>query len=188
MSEYILTQIELLGNLRRAIRVAGIIAGVAAAAIPIGSVFMAFSGFSGPASQNVLELSIATLVIALPIGFNFMFLEIALRARIVDLNSLQASTGNEENFRSRLSPYLAKIKVHRIILWVFGGLVTLQCLGQGQDPGFQEQEGFSLLYPVFSYPAQMAAAILGLLVAGVHIYLGFVLSNHVKAMKTPVQQ
>jgi len=157
MNEYLESQIALMGKLRMIIRTLGLIAGVGALAIPM---FALINGLT------------EALFVCLPIGLNFMFLAIALRNRVIELGVMLTATNDSEKFVSLLTPYLAKIRVHRVILWVVGGLITLNSLSMIGNYVFHIQLDFFSLF--------LGSGAVFLLSAGLHVYLGLVLSKQIK--------
>ena len=175
MNEYLQTQITLLGKLRVTLRVVGIVLGVAAAAGPI----LIFAvGFSGAFSNNTVSaFTVAVLfIIGVPIGINFMCLAIALRGRMANLKAMDAATNNPGEFRQLLSTYLSKIKTHRIVLWVLGGLIALQSFSSLASIA----GGLGLGSPLETSYAEIISSLVVLMVAAAHGYLGLVLSRQIK--------
>jgi len=157
MNEYLESQIALMGKLRMIIRTLGLIAGVGALAI------------SSLALVNGLT---EAFLVCLPIGLNFIFLAIALRNRVIELGVMLTATNDSEKFVSLLTPYLAKIRVHRVILWVVAGLITLNSLSMIGNYVFYSQMDFFSLF--------LGSGAVFLLSAGLHVYLGLVLSKQIK--------
>ena len=157
MNEYLESQIALMGKLRMTIRTLGLIAGVGAILLPMWAL-----------TNGLTE----AFFVLLPIGLNFMFLAIALRTRVAELGVMLTATGDSVKFVSLLTPYLAKIRVHRVILWVVAGLIGINALGRLATYGFYGQmDAFSLF---------LGSGAVLLLSAGLHVYLGLVLSKQIK--------
>jgi len=157
MNEYLESQIALMGRLRMITRTLGLIAGVGALAIPM---FALINGLT------------EALFVCLPIGLNFMFLAIALRNRVVELGVMLTATNDSVKFVSLLTPYLAKIRTHRVILWVVAGLIVLNSMSRITTYAFYSQmDAFSLF---------LGSGAVLLLSAGLHVYLGLVLSKQIK--------
>lgn len=157
MNEYLESQIALMGKLRMTIRTLGLIAGVGAILLPMWALI-----------NGLTE----AFFVLLPIGLNFMFLAIALRTRVAELGVMLTATGDSVKFVSLLTPYLAKIRVHRVILWVVAGLIVLNSASKIQTfASFSQMDAFSLF---------LDSGIALLLVAGLHVYLGMVLSKQIK--------
>lgn len=161
MNDYLQKQINLLDRIRLTLRVIGIIAGVSAAISP-GLVFSGSSGWM---------IATVCVVAGFPTGMHFMFLGLALRGRASELRALSALTHDAFQFAPVLKPYLRKIGVHRVILWVLAALILAQIavpLGALQQYSDTGSSG-ALVGFIGAY----------LLNAGVQIYLGFVLQKQI---------
>jgi hypothetical protein len=101
-----------------------------------------------------------------------MFLAIALRNRVVELGVMLTATNDSVKFVLLLTPYLAKIRTHRVILWVVGGLIVLNAMSRITTYAFYSQ------MDVFSLFLGSGAVLL--LSAGLHVYLGLALSKQIK--------
>ena len=174
MFDYLQKQINLMNKIRLTLRVTGIIAGVSAVMSP----FVFFSTLSGSSgSGGILGVFsgglLATLfvVAGVPTGMHFMFLGLSLRGRIRELNNLSRLTQDASQFVPVLRPYLKKIGVHRIVLWVLATLILAQIavpLGAMDQYSYSGSEGLLVGF-IGAY----------LLNAGVQIYLGFVLQKQI---------
>ena len=170
MFDYLQKQISLMNKIRLTLRVTGIIAGVSAAMSPF--IFISFASRLGDGFAIVGELAAAAVLLGIPTGINFMCLAIGLRGRIKDLGALSSLTEDASRFVPVLQPYLRKIGVHRIILWVVAGLIMLQGLTPlSSYSGDAYAQNFGIL--VISAPV---AAIF----AGVHAYLAVILQRQIK--------
>ena len=181
MNEYLQNQISLLGNFRIALRIAGIFAGVVAA---VGPFLIATAGLSGSFGTNTSDalLIAISLLLGVPIGIDFMCLAITLRGRLNGLKLMDAATDNHEKFNGFRSNHLAKLRINRVVLWGLGGLILLQAINV-----LQSTLGIQGVY-YFSEPIGLTIGLLCLLIAGIHIYLGFLLSRQLKDLTPPVEQ
>ena len=163
MIEYLQAQQKLMSTLRNVSRIVGIIAGVLAIVTPFVS----------------LGSSIGFIVVGVPSGIILMFLAIGLRGRAEDLRKLSVSTKSPETFNPLLNAYVKKISIHRVILWVFGGIIILENLSIfNLGTGVTSDIMYNLL----------SSSWLFLLLGGYIIYLGFVLSKQVKDLTPALVQ
>ena len=181
MNEYLQNQISLLGNFRIALRITGIIAGVSAAVGPFLIAAAGLSGSFGSIASDAFLIAIS-LLLGVPIGIDFMCLAITLRGRLNGLKLMDAATDNQEKFNGFRSKHLAKLRVNRVVLWVLGSLILLEAMNV-----LQSTLGIRGVY-YSAEPIGTTIGLLCLLIAGIHIYLGFLLSRQLKDLTPPAEQ